>query len=220
MLLYDQAEATSASLGRKIALSGGILRFTQMTSPATRPKRADAVRNRELLLDAALELFAEQGPDVSLERVAKRAGVGIGTLYRHFPTRDALVEAAYRSEVDRLCVAAEELLADRAPDEALAEWMRRWVEYAAAKKGMADALQSVAASNSGLYADTRARIVAAIESLLAPAVGAGTVRDDVEAADVLQAMGGVWLLVGEPGWEPRAERLLRLITDGLRAQAP
>src|SRR5918994_934903 len=112
---------------------------------------------------------------------AMRAGVGIGTLYRHFPTRDALVEAAYRSEVQHLCAAAEELLADRPPDVALAEWMDRFVTYAATKRGMANALQSVVASGSNVYADARRQILAAIAALLEAGVAAGSIRPDVDA---------------------------------------
>ena len=128
-----------------------------MTIPPETSKRADARRNREKLLVAAGELFATVGTDVSLDAVAKRAGVGIGTLYRHFPTRDALVEAAYRAEVTHLCEAAEALLAEHAPDVALAEWMDRFVAYAAAKKGMKGALQSVAARLGPVGRDARGR---------------------------------------------------------------
>src|SRR5918999_4943750 len=130
-------------------------------------KRADAIRNREKLLTAATELFATRGTDVSLDAVAKAAGVGIGTLYRHFPTREALVEAAYRAEVADLCETAGALLASHRADEALAEWMDRFVAYSAAKKGMKGALQSVAAGGSDIFAETRGEIVAAIAELLA-----------------------------------------------------
>ena len=140
-----------------------------MTRPET-TKRADARRNREKLLAAAGELFASVGTDVSLDAVAKRAGVGIGTLYRNFPTRDALVEAAYRAEVEHLCDAAAVLLESHPPDVALAEWMDRFVAYAAAKKGMKGALNSIVAGGSDLYAETRAQIIAALGGLLAAGV--------------------------------------------------
>jgi AcrR family transcriptional regulator len=175
-------------------------------------KRADARRNREKLLTAATELFARAGTDVSLDAVAKRARVGIGTLYRHFPTRDALVEAAYRNEVAHLCEAAAELLAEHPPDAALAEWMERFASYSTAKKGMKTALQSVVASGSAVYVDTRGQIIAALASLLTAGVAAGTLRGDVDAEDVMRAMGAVWL-VDE---EEQARRLLRLLMDGLR----
>ena len=182
--------------------------------------RADARVNREKLLGAAANLFATVGVDVSLEAVAKQAGVGIGTLYRHFPTRDALIEAVYRQEVDRLCGAADELRSSSAPDVALEAWMRRFVAYAATKRGMASALQSITASNSELYASTRARLLSAITVLLAAAVEAGTVRADMEPEDVLQAMSGVWLIPAGEQWTARAQRLLQLLMDGLRFGAP
>ena len=181
-----------------------------MTRPET-TKRADARRNREKLLAAAGELFASAGTEVSLDAVAKRAGVGIGTLYRHFPTRDALVEAAYRAEVAHLCEAADELLAAHPPDVALAEWMERFVAYASAKKGMKGALQSVA-TGSDLWGETRRQIVAAIAQLLDAGVAAGTLRSDVNADDVWRAMGSVWSVDSED----QIRTLLRLLMDGLR----
>jgi AcrR family transcriptional regulator len=187
-----------------------------MTIEATRAMRADAQRNREKLLAAAVELFASSGHEVSLEAIAKRAGVGIGTLYRHFPTREALVEAAYRSEVDRLCDAAQELLAERPPDAALEEWMDRFVSYAAAKRGMKGALQGVVASGSPLFADARKQLLGAVQLLLDAGIEAGTIRKDADAEDVLRATGGVWHLSDEPGWQEQARRILALVMDGLR----
>lgn len=175
-------------------------------------KRADARRNHEKLLTAATELFASAGTDVSLDAVAKRAGVGIGTLYRHFPTRDALVEAAYRAEVAHLCSAASELLAVHPPDVALAEWMERFVAYSTAKKGMKGALQSIVAGGSDLFAETRRQIVDAIAQLLAAGVATGTLRSDIDADDVMRAMGAVWTVDSEE----QARTLLRLLMDGLR----
>jgi AcrR family transcriptional regulator len=175
-------------------------------------KRADAIRNREKLLTAATDLFAARGTDVSLDAVAKAAGVGIGTLYRHFPTREALVEAAYRAEVEHLCDAASELLAEYPADEALARWMDRFVGYSNAKKGMKGALQSVVAGGSDIFGETRGQIVAAISDLLAAGVEAGVLRSDVDAEDVWRAMGGVWLVDDSQ----QARTLLRLLMDGLR----
>lgn len=186
------------------------------SAPTEKPRRADALRNREKLLAAALTLFTERGTDVSLETVACEAGVGVGTLYRHFPTRDALVEAVYLSELDRLHEGAAELLAELPPEEALARWMDRFVEYAAAKRGMSGALQSVIAHGRNPYSQSRAKIVEALTTLLDSARAAGAVRDDVDAEDVLLAMGGIWAMPIEPGWEQRARRLLGLVMDGLR----
>jgi AcrR family transcriptional regulator len=179
-----------------------------------KPLRADARRNRERLLDAALALFLEDGPDVPLEAVAKRAGVGIGTLYRHFPTREALVEAAYRSEVAHLAEAADELLRDRPPDEALAAFMDRFVDYAATKRGLKGMLMSVAESGSDVFVDTRTQITAAVASLVEAGVAAGAIRADVDADDVLRAMGAVWAVPA--GSEDQARRVLMLVMDGLR----
>jgi len=179
-----------------------------------KPLRADARRNRERLLDAALALFLEDGPDVPLEAVAKRAGVGIGTLYRRFPTREALVEAAYRSEVAHLAEAAEELLRDRPPDEALAAFMDRFVDYAATKRGLKGMLMSVAESGSDVFVDTRTQITAAVASLVEAGIAAGTIRSDVDADDVLRAMGAVWAVPA--GSEDQARRVLMLVMDGLR----
>jgi AcrR family transcriptional regulator len=180
----------------------------------TKTLRADAQRNRDRLLAAAVALFSEAGQDVSLEAVAKRAGVGIGTLYRHFPTRDALLAAAYRNEVVQLSDAADALLAAHPPDEALALWLDRFVEYASAKRGMGTALRAMVAC-SDLFADARAMNLAAISRLLAAGAAAGTIRSDVRAEDVLHAIGAIWSL-GDDGWDEQARRLLRLLMDGLR----
>jgi AcrR family transcriptional regulator len=185
-------------------------------TPPEKTMRADARRNRDKLIAAAKELFAEAGTDVSLDAVARRAGVGAGTLYRHFPTRDALVEAAYRSEVAELSAAADDLLATRPPDVALAEWMDRFVAYAAAKRGMRAALQSVVASGSDLFADARRQNLETIATLLAAGAEAGTIRPDVEAEDVLRATSVVWQFDDGPGWEEQARRFLGLVMDGLR----
>jgi AcrR family transcriptional regulator len=186
-----------------------------MTDTTARPMRADARRNREALLQAAAALFAEKGTDVSLEAVAARAGVGIGTLYRNFPNRDSLVEAAYRTEVAHLCDAASELLESNPPDVALAEWMDRFVTYAAAKRGMAGALKAVNAKTD-LYSQTRTQITGAIGGLLEAGVEAGSLRSDVEPEDVLRAMGCIWNLGDGEGWRTQAETLIRIIVDGLR----
>jgi AcrR family transcriptional regulator len=186
-----------------------------MTDTTARPMRADARRNREALLQAAAALFAEEGTDVSLEAVAARAGVGIGTLYRNFPNRDSLVEAAYRTEVAHLCAAASELLESNPPDVALAEWMDRFVTYAAAKRGMAGALKAVNAKTD-LYSQTRTQITGAIGGLLQAGVEAGSLRSDVEPEDVLRAMGCIWNLGDGEGWRTQAETLIRIIVDGLR----
>jgi AcrR family transcriptional regulator len=179
----------------------------------TRPLRADARRNRDSLLAVAVRAFSQDGPDVPLDAIAREAGVGIGTLYRHFPTREALVEAAYRTELDRLCDAAPTLLAELPPEQALRAWMDRFVDYMTTKRGMADALKALIASGGNPYAHSRDRMLAAVESLLAAGVTAGTLRPDVNAADVLAGLSGVTLAAGE---RDQAGRLLDLLADALR----
>ena len=191
-----------------------------MSAPThDKPLRKDAARNREKLLAAAVELFAERGTEGSLEEVAKRAGVGIGTLYRHFPTRDALVEAAYRNEVAQLRAAADELLAELPPDEALEAFMRRFVDYGTAKRGMRDALQSIAGGGATLFADTRGQVTEAVAVLLRAGAEAGTLRSDVEPEDVLRAMGAIWMVADGEEFPEQAMRILRLVLDGLRYRA-
>jgi AcrR family transcriptional regulator len=181
-----------------------------------RPVRADARRNRERLLEAAVRAFASDGEDVTLDAIAKTAGVGIGTLYRHFPTRNALVEATYRQELAHLCDAVPGLLRSLPPDEATRAWMDRFIDYMTTKRYMAGALQAVIASGGNPYAESRARLIAAITTLLAAGISAGTLRADVEPNDVLLALSGVSLAAGAPDQREQAGRLLNLLIDGLR----
>lgn len=181
-----------------------------------RPLRADARRNRDALLAAAVHAFAAEGPDVTLESVAAAAGVGIGTLYRHFPTREALVEAAYRNELARLCDSAAELLRALPPDRAVRAWMDRFVDYAVTKRGMADALRALIAAGGNPFAQTRDRLLGALRSLLDAAVAAGTVRADVVPADLLATLGGVSMAAGDAAGRDQASRVLDLVMDGLR----
>jgi AcrR family transcriptional regulator len=185
-----------------------------------RPQRADARRNRELLLAAAAEVYDERGVEASLEEIARRARVGIGTLYRHFPTRDAVTEAVYRREVGLLCDGVDELLATNAADAALAMWMRRFVGYVAKKKGMAMALKSVLGADSELFTHSHQRIQTAIGTLIAAATEAGTIRDDVAPEDLLRAMGGICMATDTRDWADRTARLVDLLVDGLRYGAP
>ena len=183
---------------------------------APRAQRADAKRNRELLVAAAAELFDERGVEAPLEEIARRAQVGIGTLYRHFPNRDVLIEAVYRHEVEMLCDGVDDLLAQNPPDAALAAWMRAFALYVARKRGMAMALKSVLGADSELFTQSHQRIQAAIGTLVAAAVEAGTIRSDVEPADLLRAMGGICMAADTPGWADRTGRLVDLLMDGLR----
>jgi len=182
-----------------------------------RPLRADAQRNREKLLSAAMAAFAEDGEGVALEAIAARAGVGIGTLYRHFPSRDALVVAAYQHEVDSLCAAADELLRARPADAALALWAERFADYVATKRRMGEALRTaVSSSDSPVFADTRQRIVAAVRRLLDAGARDGTLRADVDPEDVLRIVNASWILPDGPEWRDTVGRMLGLVIDGLR----
>jgi AcrR family transcriptional regulator len=181
-----------------------------------RPLRADAQRNRDALLAAAGRAFAAEGPDVTLEAVAAAAGVGIGTLYRHFPTREALVEAAYRNELARLCDSAEGLLGTLPPDAAVRAWMDQFVDYAVTKRGMADTLRALTAAGRNPFAQTRDRLLGALGSLLDAAVWAGTVRADISPADLLATLGGVSMAAGDAAGREQASRVLDLVMDGLR----
>ncbi|MEH0845776.1 helix-turn-helix domain-containing protein [Micromonospora sp. CPCC 205711] len=187
-----------------------------MPASGPRPLRADAARNRERLLDAAVRAFSRQGPEVTLDAVARDAGVGIGTLYRHFPTREALVEAAYRNELAKLCDAAVDLLDRLPPAEATRVWMDRFVDYLATKRGMADALRLVIAAGANPYAQSRDLLVAALTRLLSAGAAAGTLRADVDPGDVLAGLSGVSLAAGGPEQRDLAGRLLDLLMDGLR----
>ena len=144
-----------------------------------KPLRADAQRNRDKLVEAAAAAFAEHGVDTSLEDIARRAGVGIGTLYRHFPTSEHLVEVVYRHEVEALCAAADELARQHAPDVALAEWMQRFVDYIAAKRGMANSLRILLTTNSDLFAEASGRIPLALRRLVDAAIADGSIRSDI-----------------------------------------
>jgi AcrR family transcriptional regulator len=181
--------------------------------------RADARRNRDKLVAVAGAAFAEHGVNTSLEEIARRAGVGIGTLYRHFPTREHLVETVYRREVDLLCQASEDLVRRLPPDEALAEWMQNLVGYTATKRGMSDSLRILFDANSEIFADSPSRIARALESLVSAAAEAGTIRKDVAASDVLQALFGIYSAPATPDWEARSRRIVSLIMDGLRWRA-
>jgi AcrR family transcriptional regulator len=183
-----------------------------------RKPRADAVRNRERVLEAAKIVFSAGGPDASLEAVARHAGVGIGTLYRHFPTREALYEAVYRREVEQLSELADQLNAQPKPVEALRRWLRAIVEFVATKKGMAAALALVAHGSSELHAYSFDRLTKAVGALLKRAVAAGEIRSDISAEDVLHALVGMCYMHDQPAWQSTVLRLLDVFVDGLRVQ--
>ena len=181
----------------------------------TRKPRADAVRNRELVLEAAKAVFSAGGAEASLEAVARTAGVGIGTLYRHFPTREALFEAVYRREVDQLADLAEQLKREP-PVEALRHWMRSNVKFVATKKGMSAAL--ALAYTSELVSYSFDRLTRAVRGLLDRAIAAGEIRDDISPEDLLRALVGMCYLHDQPGWQASVLRLVDVFVDGLRTR--
>ncbi|AZS85513.1 TetR/AcrR family transcriptional regulator [Streptomyces griseoviridis] len=186
-----------------------------MTSEAPRPLRADARRNREKILDAAVRVFTAEGLDAHLDRIAKAAGVGSGTLYRNFPTREALIEAVYRNEVAHLCDAAPALLAQQPPEAALRAWTRLFLDYVTAKYGMIDALRAIAATGNNPYGHSRELIQAALTALMDACAAAGVIRSDIPATDIFAALEGIALTSAGAEHRPRAERLLDLTLDGL-----
>jgi len=192
-----------------------INQMADQSAATVRRPRADAVRNRERVLEAAKAVFSAGGPDASLEAVARRAGVGIGTLYRHFPTREALFEAVYRREVQQLGELAEELKGEAKPVEALRRWLRSNVEFVATKKGMSAALALAAHGSSELYADTFDRLTKAVGTLLDRAIAAGEIRSDISPEDLLRALVGMCYMHDQPGWQATVLRLLDVFVDGL-----
>jgi AcrR family transcriptional regulator len=187
-----------------------------VSETGTRPVRADARRNYDRLLEVAVHAFATDGAYVALEGIAKTAGVGIGTLYRHFPTREALVEAVYRHELTDLCDAVPGLLQSLPPDQATRAWMDRFIDYLSTKHYMAEALRAVIASGGNPFAESRGRLIIAVTTLLDAGTAAGTLRPDIEPNDVLVAINGVSLAAGEPNQREQAGRILDLILEGLR----
>jgi AcrR family transcriptional regulator len=185
---------------------------------ASRKPRVDAARNRERVLEAAKTVFSAGGLEASLEAVAKMAGVGIGTLYRHFPTREALYEAVYRREVQHLADLAEKLKEAPEPVEALRHWMRSNVRFVATKKGMSAALALAAYKNSDLFSYSFNRLTAAVGGLLDRAIAAGEIRGDVSPEDLLRALIGMCYTLEQPSWQASVLRLIDVFIDGLRVR--
>lgn len=183
-------------------------------------KRADAKRNRERLLTAARQLLAEQGLAASLEAVARQAGVGIGTLYRHFPTREALVEALYREELDALLEAADRLSNSLPPDEALGQFLLRSLDYMATKRGLGDSLRQLLQSRPELLGAAHAGFPGTVSRMLEAGIAAGRIRPDAEAEDLMHAMAGLYSAPVGPDWRRRAGRIVSLLMEGLRRLPP
>jgi AcrR family transcriptional regulator len=185
---------------------------------APRKPRADALRNRSQLLATAKTAFAENA-ETSLEEIARTAGVGIGTLYRHFPTRDDLIAAVYRNETDQLAEAATTLSQTHAPVEALREWMLVFIDYIAAKHGMYPALNSLASGTSDLYAASGEKLRQSIGMLTARAVESGAIRLDIDPLDLLRAVAAVANSSAGADWKAAAGRLVDILIAGLETKA-
>ncbi|MBP0457633.1 TetR/AcrR family transcriptional regulator [Streptomyces montanisoli] len=183
---------------------------------AGRPLRKDARRNRENLLSAARAAFTAADDTVPLENIARDAGVGIGTLYRHFPTREALVEAVYAAELDDVTTSAAALLDEHPPEAALRAWTDRYAQFVANKRGMVDTLRAGWASGRIATPTTRERVTAAIGTILAAGAREGTLRADVDAEDVTTMLLGVFLSTGTGDDADRTKRLLDLVVDAVR----
>jgi AcrR family transcriptional regulator len=176
----------------------------------------DAQRNRERILEVAKEAFTQFGAETSLDDIARQAGVGAGTLYRHFPTRDALIEAVYRSEVEKLAGAQRKFAETMTPVDALRAWMLLFVDHIAAKQIIAPALNSVVGGPSKLYEGTRSLIQDAIDALVKSAIKSGDIRRDLDPFDLLRALIGVSHVASGPGWQQSARRLVDILITGSR----
>ena len=183
---------------------------------AGRKPRSDARQNRDRILEVAKAAFTRSGADASLDDIAKQADVGPGTLYRHFSTRDALIEAVYRTEVQKLAAAQRELSANLSPIEALRAWMMLFVDYIATKQIIAPALNSVVGGPSRLYDSSRVQVTGAIEALVKTAVESGDIRKDLEPFDLLRALIGVSNVATGPDWQQSARRLVDILITGSR----
>jgi AcrR family transcriptional regulator len=181
-----------------------------------RKLRPDAQRNRERILDVAKDAFTRFGADASLDDIAKQSGVGAGTLYRHFPTRDALIQAVYRSEVEKLAAAERKFSETMAPIDALRAWMLLFVDHIAAKQIIAPALNSVIGGPTKLYESSQGLVRGAIEALVKRAIKSGDIRRDLDPFDLLRALIGVAHVASGPGWQQSARRLVDILITGSR----
>ena len=181
---------------------------------AGRKPRADAQRNRDRLLEAAKEAFTRSGADASLDEIAKQAVVGAGTLYRHFPTRDELLEAVYRTEVEKLAAAERKFAETLPPIEALRAWMLLFVDYIATKKIIAPALNTMVGGPSKVFEASHAQIWDAIRALVQRAIKSGDIRKDLDAIDLLRALIGVSNVASSPDWQQSARRLVDILITG------
>jgi AcrR family transcriptional regulator len=190
---------------------------TRRLQPVERKLRTDAQRNRERILETAKDAFTRFGADASLDEIARQSGVGAGTLYRHFPSRDALIEAVYRTEVEKLAMAARRFAEEMPPIEALRAWMLLFVDHIAAKQIIAPALNSVVGGASKLYEGSRGQVRGAVELLVKRAMKSGDIRRDFDPFDLLRALIGVSHIDSDPDWRRSARRLVDILIAGAQA---
>jgi AcrR family transcriptional regulator len=189
---------------------------TKRPLPVKRKPRADAERNRDRVLEVAKEAFTRSGADASLDDIAKQAGVGAGTLYRHFPSREALIEAVYRTEVEKLAAAERKFAESMPPIEALRAWMLLFVDYIATKKIIAQALNTLVGGHSKVFEASYSRIWEAIRALVKRAIKSGDIRKDLDPIDLLRALIGVSNVATSPEWQQSARRLVDILITGSR----
>jgi AcrR family transcriptional regulator len=189
---------------------------TKRSQPVQRKPRADAQRNRARVLEVAKEAFSRFGAEASLDDIAKQAGVGAGTLYRHFPTREALIEAVYRTEVEKLAAAEQRFAETMPPIEALRAWMMLSVDYIAAKKIIAPVLNTLLGGSSKVFESSHTPIWEAIRALVKRAIKSGDIRKDLDPLDLLRALIGVANVATSPDWQQSARRLVDILITGSR----
>ena len=209
--------ADKKALGNK-TLDKNLLNKKVLATETSRKPRADALRNRERVLEAARAVFSAGGPDASLEAVASTAGVGIGTLYRHFPTREALFDAVYRHEAQQLAALADRLKKEAEPIEALRQWLHAFVKFVATKKGMSAALALAVAKDSDLFSYSSDLLMRSAGGLLDPAIAAGAIRNDIAPEDLIRTLVGMCYTHDKPGWQKSVLRLVDIFIDGLRSR--
>jgi AcrR family transcriptional regulator len=191
--------------------------MTKKRSSDGRKPRADAQRNRERILEVAKQAFTRSGADTSLDDIAKQAGVGPGTLYRHFPTREELLKAVYRNELESLATAAGKFAETMPPVEALRAWLLLFVDAVAAKQIIAPALNTLVGDHKKVFEASYAQMHEAIRRLVKRAVKSGDIRKDLDPIDLLRALVGVANVASTPDWQQSARRLVDILVSGSRA---
>lgn len=200
----------AAPMSKKMAAAPGA---------SLRKIRADAQRNRERILEVAKQAFTREGAGVSMDDIGRLAGVGPGTLYRHFPNRDALIEAVYRSEVERLAAAEQRFAASMAPVGALRAWMLLFIDHVSEKRLIIPAMETVAGGSARLIEGSRGLIHSAFIRAVTRAIASGDLRADTDPNDFVRALIGVFHTIALPGWEPSARRLVDILIAGSRPSA-